>query len=252
MKNMIKFLSVLLCFSFLFALCSCGVENKEETTKEEKEKIDFSSYTYMVFGDSITYGAEYSNGYSQMETPYNEAVKNLLNLKSTINKGVSGATYTSNNLGLVSMSNVITSTNEEADIISVMGGVNDFNRNLPLGNNNDRDITTIYGALHTTMNFLKENYPNAYIFYMTPYKEDYSGMLWSRDNNQGYNLEDVSNAIKEVALFYEIDVLDLFTLGGFELVMNNPDCDGIHPNQDFILEKTAPQIATFIEMNFNK
>ena len=250
MKNVTKFLSVLfLCFSFLFAGCSCKNENEEETTEE---KIDFSNYTYMVFGDSITYGAEYSNGYNQMKIPYDVGVKNILNLKSTINKGISGATYTSNNYGLVSMSDVIISTSEKADIISVMGGVNDFNRNLPLGDSDDRDITTIYGALHTTMGFLKENYPNAYIFYITPYKEDYSGMLWSRDNNQGYNLEDVSNAIKEVASIYQIDVLDLFTFGGFETVMNNPDCDGIHPNQDFILEKTAPQIAAFIENNFNK
>ena len=102
------------------------------------------------------------------------------------------------------------------------------------------------------MSFLKNHYPNAYIFYMTPYKENYSGILWSELNSQGYSLEDVSNAIKSVAIGYDIDVLDLFELGEFELVMNNPDCDGIHPNQDFILEKTAPQIAKFITQNFNK
>ena len=132
-----------------------------------------------------------------------------------------------------------------------MGGVNDFNRNLLLGTINDSGVNTIYGALHTTMKFLKDNYPDSYIFYMTPYKEDYSGILWSDINSNGYNLEDVSSAIKEVALIYDIDVLDLFQFGEFELVMNNPDCDGIHPNQDFILEKTAPQIAKFIMENYS-
>lgn len=247
MKKIKLILIIGLCFSFLF--CGCDFNNDNH---ESEEHIDFSNLTYMVFGDSITFGAEYSNGYNQMQTPYNEAVKDILNLKSTINNGVSGATFTRNNIPLPCISDIITSSNEKADIISVMGGVNDFNRNLPLGDINDKTPDTIYGALHTTMSYLKENNPETYIFYMTPYKEDYSGILWSNNNTQGYNLENVSNAIKEVALIYDIDVLDMFEYGEFESVMNSEGCDGIHPNQDFILEKTGPQIAEFIKQNYNK
>ena len=257
MKLIFKLTSIIyICTTFLCYGCNYNknqdnkTHNNEDTIQAPSSSIDFPNLTYVVFGDSITYGADYSNGYRQMETPYDEEVKNILNLKESINMGVSGATFTRNNIGLVSMSDVIVSYDEPADIISVMGGVNDFNRDLPLGKIEDKTIDTIYGALHVTMSYLKENYPKAYIFYMTPYKEDYSGRYWEDINSQGYNLKDVADAIKEVALLYNIDVLDMFELGEFESVMYNSDCDGIHPNQDFILEKTAPQIADFLKKNY--
>lgn len=255
MKKIINLIFHICLITSFFGIsgCNCSNDNSNnEKTIKDEETFDFSNTSYMVFGDSITYGADYSDGYKQMKTPYDIAVKNILNLKSTTNKGISGATFTRNNLGLTCMSDVITSTTQHADIISVMGGVNDFNRNLPLGNINDNTPVTIYGSLNATMKYLKQQYPNSYIFYMTPYKENYSGILWSNKNYQGYNLEDVSNAIKQVALVYDIDILDMFKYGEFENVMNNIDCDGIHPNQDFILEKTAPQIAKFIKENYHK
>ena len=32
--------------------------------------------------------------------------------------------------------------------------------------------------------------------------------------------------------------------------MENSDCDGVHPNQEFITNKMAPQIAGFIQDNY--
>ena len=77
------------------------------------------------------------------------------------------------------------------------------------------------------------------------------GILWSDINSQGYNLVDVANAIKEVAAIYNIAVLDLLEEGNFESIMYDSDCDGIHPNQKFVLEVMAPQIAQFIKNNYN-
>ena len=238
MKNFISYILIL-----LFTINISGCNMFFPTTELE-------GLTYTAFGDSITFGADYFNNYSQMETPYPQEVGNILKLSSTNNKGVSGATLTSNNLGLPCMTDIITSFTEKSDIISVLGGVNDYNRDLPLGTINDRDTSTIYGSLHVGMNYLTTNYKESFIFYMTPYKENYSGRQYSTINSQGYSLEDVATAIKNVAKVYNIPVLDLFNEGEFESVMNNPNCDGIHPNQDFILDYTAPQIATFIKYNY--
>ena len=46
-------------------------------------------------------------------------------------------------------------------------------------------------------------------------------------------------------------MLDLFEYGGFENVMYDQDCDGVHPNQTFVLNVMAPQIADFIKNNYN-
>lgn len=236
-----KFLSIIMSVFFILNLLGCNIIFP--TT-------GFEDLTYTAFGDSITFGADYFNHYSQMKTPYPKEVGKILKLSSTNNKGVSGATLTSNNLGLTSMTSLITSFTDDSDIISVMGGVNDYNRSLPLGTIDDNDSSTIYGALHISMKYLTDNYPNSFIFYITPYKEHFSGIHWSDINSSGYNLEDVSNAIKEVATIYNIPVLDLFNEGNFESVMDNSDCDGIHPNQDFVLSNTAPQIAKFIKENY--
>ena len=225
---------------------------KENYRKIEYTKfVDYSELSFTAFGDSITYGADLIIG-GRVETPYPTEVSNILGLKSYSNMGVSGATLTTNNQGLHCMTNIITSYTEDADIIGVLGGVNDFNRNLPLGDINDKDTSTIYGALHVGMSYLSENYSDSFIFYMTPYKEDFGGNFWSTDNSAGYNLVDVSNAIKEVAKIYNIAVLDLLEDGNFESIMYDSDCDGIHPNQAFISNVMAPQIAHFIKDNYNK
>ena len=238
---------------------------KEQTTKgkklelryckvcnysESKEVIDFSELTFTAFGDSITYGADLIIG-GRVENPYPTVVNNILGLKSYSNLGVSGATLTTNDQGLHCLTNSIISYKGQADIIGVLAGVNDFNRHLPLGDINDTDASTIYGALHMSMSYLSKNYCDSFIFYMTPYKEDFSGNYWSTNNSKGYNLVDVANAIKEVADTYNIAVLDLLEEGNFESIMYDSDCDGIHPNQEFITNVMAPQIANFIKENYN-
>lgn len=59
------------------------------------------------------------------------------------------------------------------------------------------------------------------------------------------------SVIKEVeSINIIILVLDLLELGGFEGVMYDEDCDGVNPNQNFITNVMAPQIAKFIEDNY--
>lgn len=236
-----KIISLMFVFIFTFLISGCNIYYKND--------IDFSELSFTAFGDSITYGADLKIG-GRVENPYPTVVSEILDLKSYDNQGVSGATYTSNSLGLPCISNVITSYNKQADIIGVLGGVNDYNRSLPLGSIDDSDVSTVYGSLHVTMNYLKENYNESFIFYMTPYKEHFNNILWSDTNSSGYTLEDVSVAIKSVAGVYEIPVLDLFETGNFESIMDDSDCDGIHPNQKFISEIMAPQIAKFIRDNY--
>ena len=214
--------------------------------------VDFSDKTYIAFGDSITYGADYSNDYAQMSNAYPELVANALNLKSFYNYGVSGATLASNELNLGCISNNVLTSTTTYDIISVMGGVNDYNRNLPLGSVEDKDNTTIYGALNVIAEYLTENFANSYIFFITPYKAIIGGKHYLTNNTQGYNLRDVADAVKEVASNYDLPVLDLFNDGQFENEMYNFNSDGIHPSQEFVQKYTAPQITQFIKNNYSK
>lgn len=251
-KIFILCLSVVLIFSGISLLSKID-KNSNNKSNDNVVNVDFSKLSFTAFGDSITYGADLKVSGGRVETPYPTAVSNILNLKSFENKGVSGATLTTNDIGLSSISEIITSYKGSADIIGVLGGVNDYNRSLPLGNIDDSDTSTIYGALHVQMKYLTSNYKDSFIFYMTPYKEYYHSIHWSVDNSMGYNLQDVVNAVKEVADVFNISVLDLFEKGNFESIMyDSVNCDGIHPNQKFITTTMAPQIAQFIKDNYNK
>ena len=209
----------------------------------EESGIDFCELTYVAFGDSITYGADYTRNYAQMDDPYPELVARELNLSSFENFGVSGATFVANSLGRVCMTERILSFDGNADIISVMLGVNDYACSLPLGQITDTSNTTVYGSLNLIAKHLTTVCKDSFAFFMTPYKTTYNG-------NSPYRLIDVANAVKEVAQLYGIAVLDMYELGRYELEMYKSSSDGIHPSQEFIATYAAPQIAEFIRKNY--
>lgn len=217
-----------------------------EDEKNEPEVIDFSKMSYVAFGDSITYGVDAYMGV-QMEYPYSRLVADNLSLYSYSNMGVNGATFCKNSLNRHCMTDTILSYNTKADIISVMLGVNDYSVSLPLGKMGDKTNSTIYGSLYLIAEHLTTTQEDAFIFFMTPYK----CKNHKTNNGYNYNLEDVANAIKEVASEYNIPVLDMFNEGKFELEMYNATSDGLHPSPEFIAEYTAPQIEAFIRQNYS-
>lgn len=245
-----KILSTLLFSLFVFTAISCifilfdkptSINNNEET----KVNVDFSELSYVAFGDSITYGVDGVNG-GRMANPYPNLVADELNFKSVTNKAVSGAVFCTNTLNRTNMTQTILNFKGEADIISLMLGVNDKCVNLPLGTTTSRDNSTIYGSLHLICEYLTKNYADSFIFVMTPFK--YSG--YASLNSQGYDLEDVADAIKWVCGKYDIPVLDMFELGNYEVEMSQSNSDGLHPSQEFFEEYTAPQIVDFIKNNY--
>ena len=206
----------------------------------------FHDLTYAAIGDSITFGFDVPKFGAQMDEPYPTLIKKKLKLKQVYNYGVSGATLT-NHEGFFSLSDYYKEMEDNIDIISVLGGINDYNSNIiPLGTINDQNNNTIYGALNTLTTGLKEKYPNSYIFFMTPYKCGHDKGI----NALGYSLNDICIAIKEVCNNNNLDVLDLYTYGNIEIDFNNPDSDKLHPTQDFIRKYTAPQISNFIKNNY--
>lgn len=252
-----KFLSIIFVLLLSLFCCSCflNLDNQDgssSTPPPQANNVDFSNLTYIAYGDSITCGADYTRGYAAMDDPYPELVSNILGLKSHSNLAISGSTLCSNNLNLVCMTDRIVANTTTANIVSVLMGVNDFNRSLPLGNIEDTTNSTVYGSLYLIAEHFKAHYSNSFVFFMTPFKQFYGGKGSYTLNSQNYTLFDVATAIKEVANKYNFPVLDLFEYGQYELEMYNANSDGLHPSQDFFRTYTAPQIAQFIKDNYNK
>lgn len=127
---------------------------------------------------------------------------------------------------------------DDADIIVVMGGTNDFARgDAPIGNMESRDVYTFYGALHILCQKLITKYPYATIVFMTPtHRSDEDSLLNEVGLRTQVPLSKYADIIKEVAGYYAFPVLDLYRVSGmqpsFEVIKEKFMPDGLHPNDD--------------------
>ncbi len=141
----------------------------------------------------------------------------------------------------------------DADIIVVFGGTNDFGHgDAPLGTASDRTVFTFYGALHVLYSTLVTRYPEAVIVVLTPLHRT------NEDNprGDGFKAEEVGilqtyvNIIREVAEYYSLPVLDLFSESGLQpkvpIIQEKYIPDGLHPN-DAGHRILATKIARFLE-----
>ena len=215
--------------------------------------VDFSELKYAALGDSITYAMDGTQGGARMNKPYCEIVKDTLGLKSVQNYGISGSTVcTKTNSETYSaykpMCERYKQMSDDFDIVSVMGGTNDYFQFATLGTISDTDTETFYGALNVLAKGLKEKYPNAFTFFMSPIKVRNASANTSNTKRH----DDICRAIKEVCAKYDISVLDTSTRVDFSQEYNADDYtgDGVHPSQAFHRYVLAPVIADFIRNNY--
>lgn len=130
---------------------------------------------------------------------------------------------------------------EDADIVIVFGGTNDWGHgDAKFGTFESRDIYTFYGALHTLYTMLIEKYPESQIVVITPLhrsRPDELLPITDREHaNKSLLLKDYINAIREVAEYYSIPVLDLFKTSGIQpaipIIKEKYVPDGLHPNDE--------------------
>ena len=212
----------------------------------------FSQMKMNCLGDSITYGYIPDSG-AQMANPYPSELKNILGLAECRNYGISGSTLAVNSGNYQPMCLRYTDMSDDADIVLVFGGTNDYGRAVytpTLGTISDNVNTTVYGALNILCEGLITKYPKAFIFLCTPLKRADK----TAANGGGYTLEDVAEAIRAVGLKFGMPVLDLDAKGGFYISnatfrAQYGGNDKLHPNQAFDNAHLAPMIASFIKSN---
>ena len=95
-----------------------------------------------------------------------------------------------------------------ADLVTVLGSVNDHRADSKIGTLGSTDTTTFYGALDVLINGLKSKYPTARIVFITPFKT----ADWQGKNMYGFSMLDFRNAIVTMCNKYRLEVLDLFSV----------------------------------------
>lgn len=188
-------------------------------------EFDFSKYgnltdklkglKWACLGDSITnttYG-----------TPYHQAIATRTGIVPT-NYGVNQTSIAVRDGLTNSMLERYTTMIADADVITVLGGRNDITFAVPIGAMTDRVNNTLYGACHLLFTGLIEKYPAKKIGVLLPLQRD----------NDSSSVINYINAIKEVAEYYSLPVLDLYRSSGLApkiaSVVTNYIPDGLHPN----------------------
>jgi lysophospholipase L1-like esterase len=230
-------------------------------------KSHFNGKKLVAIGDSITYGTHDAGRL----TEWGKRVATMLNM-TFVNYGIGGSEIAINkeNSPYTPMVSRFSEMDDDADLIIVAGGTNDWGHITGLasvgdgeylmGEFGDTEPTTFYGALDTMCKGLLAKYVGKTIFFMTPIKR-YSGLNtpYYNENYRGYTLEDYVNAIKKVCGHYGIPVLDMFNECSLNPIIEPIKTayieDGTHPNSAGHIIM-ARQIAGFIsslknDINYN-
>ena len=144
---------------------------------------------------------------------YCDWVKEILGLSKVNNYGISGTTIAKKNTSdNTAMCVRYANMDSNADLICVMGGVNDRWFNCQMGSFGDTDPITFYGAMETLANGLLTKYPGKTIIFITPTEQNHDGC--NSANTTGYTPTDFANAMKRVCAKYSIPVFDANTCSG--------------------------------------
>ena len=145
-----------------------------------------------------------------------------------------------------------------ADMVIVYGGVNDYiHGDAPFGKIGDTTPATYCGGVYFLMHYLRENYGDRPIVFMTPARcflrkevDDLIPSKHARKISGGMPLVDYVDVILETAKQFQIPVLDLYRNLGIDphdqAMFDTYTVDGLHFNDDGHA-LIANLLKTFIE-----
>jgi lysophospholipase L1-like esterase len=215
-----------------------NIKSLSQSLSQSLSNIGFWSGKKIGFlGDSITAGAYFdANGGHETERPYCIACCEELHA-IPINYGTSGTSISSTSAISPSSAFVkrYSKMADDLDMIVVLGGTNDFSNgnNVVLGTLDDRTDISFYGAMDVLCKGLLTKYPDKRIVFITPLLRNNSTGSEGITNDRGFTIEQVRQAIVEVAQDrYGLIVINGKSLGISPYSPNKTEYiwDGLHPN----------------------
>ncbi len=178
---------------------------------------NLSELTICCFGDSTTWGDNGCGG-GGPEISWTSHLGALLDGATVKNFGVKGSRLAIKSDREDSFVERLDGVDTDADVYVLFGGVNDFSRNVPLGQMGSTDPHEFYGALDFLVRGITERSPEARLVVMTPCKtsgievKDIPGSF--EQNHLGLTQETYVTAVREVADRYSLPLIDLYAGSG--------------------------------------
>ncbi len=212
--------------------------------------MELKNISANFLGDSITEGHGTTD--SQTKT-FHQLIAKKYGMKIARNYGIGGTRFAKQIIPSscqrhdMDFSGRFSSMDDDAELIVLFGGTNDYGHgDAPFGTFDDRTPNTFYGACHYIMKGLIEKYTDSTIVVMTPLHRCNEQIP---NGNADKKLIDYVNAIREVAEYYSLPIIDLWANSGIqpsvEAIKNKYCPDGLHPS-DAGHEKMAEYIGNFL------
>ncbi len=197
-------------------------------------------------GDSICQGLVNNGGYAKI-------LKDQTGCKIE-NRAIGGGTLSANGKGYHEICNDIANMNDDANMVILEGGINDYFQAVELGEmkplndfTSEVDKTTVLGGLESIFRTCIDKWLGVPIIFIIVHP--ISDTRYTI-NSKGYSFQILSEKIKEMCSKYSVAVVDLLNeSGGFNCNIEKiakkytiNEGDGIHPNEEGYKKYYAPQI----------
>lgn len=182
---------------------------------EEKimETKNLSESTICCFGDSTTWG-DNGCGAGGNDISWTSHLGALLGGAVVENFGIKGSRIAIKADRSDSFVERLDGIDDAADVYVVFGGVNDFSRNVPLGELGSTDVHEFYGAVDYLIRTITARSPQAKLVFMTPCKTSgkHEKDIPASDelNHLGLTQAAYVRAMLEVCDRYSVPVIDLY------------------------------------------
>lgn len=227
--------------------------NQEDLIRLAESQIDFSDKKIACLGDSITAASNLDSEEDYQQYSYPANLKELLGAEEVYNLGIGGSSI--GRYWADAFVDRYQDIPEDADIIIVMGGTNDgfCAADKEFGSLNERAYRTFCGDLDELMRGLRENYPDADIFFATPLPNILHDYLMSE---RDYLLpqKNFADVILTLAQEYDYEVIDLYNsnlLDSHDVdIVEGYMPDGVHGNHDgyrILAEHFAAELVRYYE-----
>ena len=225
--------------------------NQADRERIAENQYDFSEMKIACLGDSITAAANLEGEENYEQYAYPAKLQELLGAKEVYNLGIGGSSI--GRYWADAFVDRYTQIPEDVDVIIVLGGTNDgfCVSDDEFGSLEERDYRTFCGDLDELMGGLRENYPDAVIFFATPLPNVLQDYLMSE---REYLLpqNNFVEVIKALAKEYDFELIDLYNSN----ILDSHDAnviaeyipDGVHGSHEgyqILAERFASEIVQY-------